>query len=55
MVGYGWETRGKEDKMDNGLLDEEKSFIVPLLLIGAVVVVILLVAGLFMPPSVEPW
>ena len=32
-----------------------KSFIVPLMLVGAVVVVVLLIAGLFMPPSIKAW
>jgi hypothetical protein len=33
----------------NSLVDDEKNFIVPLVVIGIVVVGILLLAGLFMP------
>jgi hypothetical protein len=43
--------RRKEFLMNNGLVDEDKSFIGPLLIIGAVVVVVLLLAGLFMPTA----
>jgi hypothetical protein len=45
---------GKE-KMNNSLLDEEKSFIVPLTVIGVVAVVILLIAGLFIPSAISTW
>jgi hypothetical protein len=45
---------GKE-AMNNGLLDEEKSFIVPLMVVGVVAVVVLLIAGLFIPSSVSTW
>ena len=41
--------------MNNGLVDEEKNFIVPLIVVGIVVVVVLLIAGLFMPASVSTW
>jgi hypothetical protein len=41
--------------MNNGLVDEEKNFVVPLMVIGIVVVVVLLVAGLFIPSSVSTW
>ena len=41
--------------MNNGLVDEEKNFIVPLIVVGIVVVVVLLIAGLFMPSSVPTW
>jgi hypothetical protein len=41
--------------MNNGLLDEEKSFIGPLTLVGVVAVVVLLIAGLFIPSSVSTW
>ncbi len=41
--------------MNNGLADEEKNFIVPLVVVGIVVVVVLLIAGLFMPSSVSAW
>jgi hypothetical protein len=33
----------------NGLVDEEKSFIVPVMVFGILVVIALLVWGLFMP------
>jgi hypothetical protein len=45
---------GKEI-MNNSLLDDEKSFIVPLIVIGIVVVVVLLIAGLFIPSSISTW
>jgi flagellar basal body-associated protein FliL len=51
MVGMPAERK----TMNNGLVDEEKSFIVPLMVVGVVVVVVLLIAGLFMPPSVKAW
>ena len=41
--------------MNNGLVDEDKNFIVPLMVVGVVVVVILLIAGLFIPSSVSTW
>ncbi len=37
--------------MNNGLVDEDKNFIVPLIVVGIVVVTILLIAGLFMPTA----
>jgi hypothetical protein len=37
--------------MNNGLVDEEKNFIVPLVVIGIVAVAIMLIAGLFMPTT----
>ena len=37
--------------MNNGLVDEDKSFIGPLMVVGTVVVVILLIVGLFMPTT----
>ena len=37
--------------MNNGLADEEKSFIFPLVVIGGIAVFILLLAGLFMPSA----
>jgi hypothetical protein len=39
------------EKLNNGLVDEDSNFIVPLVVIGMVVVVILLIAGLFMPTT----
>ena len=39
------------EKLNNGLVDEDSNFIVPLVVIGIVVVVILLIAGLFMPTT----
>jgi hypothetical protein len=45
---------GKE-QMNNSLLDEEKSFIVPLTVIGVVAVVVLLIAGLFIPSAISTW
>jgi hypothetical protein len=45
---------GKEN-MNNSLLDEEKSFIVPLTVIGVVAVVVLLIAGLFIPSAISTW
>lgn len=41
--------------MNNGLVDEEKNFIVPLLVIGIAVVMVLLIAGLFIPSSISTW
>ncbi|MDB5051089.1 MAG: hypothetical protein JWO30_4160 [Fibrobacteres bacterium] len=41
--------------MDNGLADTEKSFIVPVVLIGAAVILVLLVKGLFMPTTAWLW
>jgi hypothetical protein len=41
--------------MNNGLIDEEKNFIVPLMVIGIAVVVVLLIAGLFMPTTSWSW
>lgn len=41
--------------MNNGLVDEEKSIIMPLMVVGVVVVLVLLIAGLFMPSSVPAW
>jgi hypothetical protein len=41
--------------MNNGLVDEEKSFIMPLMVVGIVVVMVLLVAGLFMPTTTWSW
>ncbi len=35
--------------MDNGLVDNDSNFIVPLVIIGIVAVVVMLIAGLFMP------
>ena len=37
--------------MSNGLADEEKDFVKPLMIFGAVIVAILLLAGLFMPSA----
>ncbi len=41
--------------MNNGLVDEEKNFIVPLMVLGVIVVVVLLIAGLFIPSSISTW
>lgn len=41
--------------MNNGLVDEEKNFIVPLMVVGIIVVVVLLIAGLFIPSSISTW
>jgi hypothetical protein len=46
---------GGKEVMDNGVADEEKSFIVPLMVVGVIVVVVLLIAGLFIPSSVSSW
>jgi hypothetical protein len=35
----------------NTLLDDEKSFVMPLMVVGVVVVVVLLAMGLFMPAT----
>lgn len=35
----------------NNLVDDEKNFIVPLMVIGIVVVVVLLAMGIFMPST----
>jgi len=35
----------------NNLVDDEKNFVVPLMVVGIVVVVVLLVMGLFMPTT----
>jgi hypothetical protein len=43
------------DNVDNGLADEEKSFIVPLIGVGSVFIFILLVKGLFMPTTQWLW
>jgi type II secretory pathway component PulF len=40
-----------ENQNTNGLLDDESSFIGPLMVVGVVVVVVLLVMGLFMPST----
>lgn len=37
--------------MNNGLVDEDSNFVVPLVIIGICVVVVLLIAGLFMPTA----
>lgn len=34
--------------MDNGLVDQDKNFLVPIMLVGAVVILALLLSGLFM-------
>ena len=41
--------------MDNGLVDKDSNFIVPLMVIGVVTVVVLLLAGLFMPTVSWSW
>lgn len=41
--------------MNNGLVDEDKNFIVPMVVIGIVAVVVLLIAGLFMPTTNWSW
>ena len=41
--------------MNNGLVDEDKNFIMPLMVIGVIAVVVLLVAGLFMPTTTWSW
>jgi len=41
--------------MNNGLVDEDKNFIMPLLVVGIVAVVVLLIAGLFMPTTSWSW
>jgi hypothetical protein len=51
----GWDARPERKIMNNGLVDEEKNFIVPLLVIGIAVVMVLLIAGLFIPSSISTW
>ena len=41
--------------MNNGLVDEDKNFIVPMVVVGIVAVVVLLIAGLFMPTTTWSW
>lgn len=39
----------------NNLVDDEKNFIVPLMIVGIVVVVVLLAMGFFMPSTDWVW
>jgi hypothetical protein len=41
--------------MNNGLVDEDTNFILPLLVVGVIAVVVLLIAGLFIRSSVSTW
>lgn len=53
-MAVGTPARERND-MNSSLLDEEKSFVVPLTVIGVVAVVVLLIAGLFIPSAVSTW
>jgi hypothetical protein len=51
----GWEARRERKLMNNGLVDEDTNFILPLLVVGVIAVVVLLIAGLFIRSSVSTW
>jgi hypothetical protein len=40
-----------ETQNTNGLIDDDKNFVVPLMVVGIVVVVLLLGMGMFMPST----